>query len=56
MMDCKFLISKDITPYHDDVFDHPSYKHICAKCGREVIPFIHCNKERCKNYTKQNNQ
>ena len=53
MMDCKFLVIEDATSYHGDVFDHPDYKYTCEKCKQEVIPFLHCNKEKCKNYTKK---
>lgn len=50
MLDCKKLKAEDITPWHGDVFDHPEYKYICTESGREVIPYIHCNKGRCRNY------
>lgn len=53
MMDCKFLVIEDATSYHGDVFDHPDYEYTCEKCRQEVIPFLHCNEERCKNYTKK---
>lgn len=53
MMDCKFLTVEDITAYHADVFDHPNYKYTCKKCSYEVIPFIHCNDKKCKNYIKE---
>jgi hypothetical protein len=53
MMDCKFLVIEDTTPYHGDVFDHPDYKYTCEKCKQEVIPFLHCNEQKCKNYTKK---
>ena len=53
MMDCKFLLIEDVTSYHGDVFDHPDYKYTCEKCRRKVIPFLHCNEEKCKNYTKE---
>ena len=53
MMDCKFLVIEDTTSYHGDVFDHPDYKYTCEKCKREIIPFLHCNEEKCKNYTKK---
>lgn len=56
MMDCKFLVIEDTTSYHGDVFDHPDYKYTCEKCRQEVIPFLHCNEERCKNYTKNQNE
>lgn len=53
MMDCKFLVIEDTTSYHGDVFDHPDYKYTCEKCKQEVIPFLNCNEEKCKNYTKK---
>lgn len=53
MMDCKFLVIEDTTSYHGDVFGHPDYKYTCEKCKREVIPFLHCNEQKCKNYTKK---
>lgn len=53
MMDCKFLVIEDTTSYHGDVFDHPNYEYTCEKCKREIIPFLYCNEEKCKNYTKK---
>ena len=53
MEDCKYLKTENVTPYHGDVFDHPDYKYTCEKCGKEVIPFIHCNKDRCGDYNNQ---
>lgn len=50
MNDCKNLVSEDITHWHGDVFDHPDYRNTCNLTGREVIPCIHCNESRCKNY------
>lgn len=50
MDDCKNLKTKDVTLYHGDVYDHPDYEYICEKCGRPVIPFLHCNSERCEDY------
>lgn len=50
MLDCKKLKAEDITSWHGDVFDHPEYKYICTASGREVIPCIHCNGKRCRNY------
>lgn len=51
MNDCKYLKIEDVTPWHGDVFDHPDYKYTCEKCEKEVIPFICCNGERCKDYS-----
>lgn len=53
MDDCKHLKTDDITPWHGDVYDHPEYKYTCEKCGKEVIPFIHCNEKRCENYSSK---
>jgi hypothetical protein len=54
MLDCKFLETEDITSYHSDIFDHPVYKHTCKKWNKDVIPYLRCNGEKCKNYTKVN--
>ena len=56
MDDCKYLKTEDITDWHTDVYDHPNYKYTCEKCGREVIPFLHCNDKRCKYYTFEKKQ
>ena len=56
MDDCKYLKTEDVTPWHGDVYDHPDYKHTCEKCGKEIIPFLHCNEKRCKNYTPEKNK
>lgn len=57
MKDCKYLKIKDTTSYHADVYDHPDYSYtyiyICMMVNKEVIPFIHCNKDRCKRYIKK---
>ena len=50
MTDCKNLNAEDVTPWHCDVFDHPDYKYICRLTGKEVIPCIRCNENKCKNY------
>ena len=50
MNNCKNLISKDVTTWHEDVFDHPDYKYTCSLTGKAVITCIHCNKDKCKNY------
>lgn len=56
MIDCKNLIIEDITPWHGDVFDHPNYKYTCTLTGNEVIPYIHCNCQKCNNYEQKENQ
>lgn len=50
MTDCEYLKTKDVTPWHGDVFDHPEYIYICELTKEMLIPCIHCNKEKCKNY------
>ena len=47
--DCGFLKKEDITGWHGDVFDHPSYKTTCELDGKEIIPMIHCKKCRKRN-------
>lgn len=29
--ECKYLKIEDVTSYHEDVFDHPSYKYHCTE-------------------------
>lgn len=53
MYDCTHLTINDTTQYHGDVFDHPDYEYLCT-CHMEshnIIPFLHCNPNRCPNYT-----
>ena len=50
MTDCIFLNIEDIALWHNDIFDHPDYEYTCRKSNRKVIPCIHCNSSRCKNY------
>lgn len=52
MNNCKHLKIEDKTPWHGDIFDHPRYKYTCQNKNKSVIPYIHCNSERCKNYLK----
>lgn len=52
MNNCKYLKQEDTTPWHGDVFDHPTYIFICKKNGREVSQSLHC--KRCKKYCKEN--
>ena len=54
MEDCKYLKTEDITGWHCDVYDHPNYKYICEKIGKEIIPFMHC--KRCKENTVGKNE
>lgn len=45
MEDCKYLITKDVTPWHGDVFDHPDYKYFCGK--EEVLKEILWPRKKC---------
>lgn len=48
---CKHLKAIYSAPYHGDVFDHPTYKHICLLKNKEIFYCnIICNKNRCKNF------
>ena len=37
---CEFFLQEDVTPWHGDVFDHPSYKTFCTKGGERKNWFI----------------
>lgn len=45
---CKYLKIEDVTPWHGDVFDHPTYKYYCTKKSKEVL-YLMCI--RCKDNT-----
>ena len=32
---CKYFVAEDNTSWHNDVFDHPSYKYYCTKTGEK---------------------
>lgn len=40
LKDCEFLKKEDITGWHGDVFDHPSYKTTCELDGKEIIRYV----------------
>lgn len=45
---CKYFVSEDVTGWHNDVYDHPSYKNYCTRTGEKVeliLPSSQC--ERC---------
>jgi hypothetical protein len=50
MTDCKNLKMEDNTPWHSDVFDHPSYIYICRMTGKQVVPCLNCGSTKCKDY------
>lgn len=33
---CKYFVSEDVTGWHNDVYDHPSYKNYCTRTGEKV--------------------
>ena len=51
-IECKYLKIEDVTPWHGDVFDHPSYKYYCIEKNKD-LPFgvLQCHK--CKYYEKR---
>lgn len=54
MKECKFLITKDITPWHSDVFDHPVYTFFCKLSGKEILPYGCRGNSKCKKYEPVN--
>lgn len=45
---CKYLLSEDVTGWHNDVYDHPSYKTYCTKGGKKRELVLPCNQcRRC---------
>lgn len=49
MIECKHLEWIDTTPWHGDVFDHPSYNSVCNLKNKDVYHPYQCS--RCKDYT-----
>ena len=55
--ECKYYEYEDVTDWHNDVFDHPSYKSYCTKTGekRELcVPSRQC--QRCGGYFDEERQ
>lgn len=50
------MIAEDVTTWHADVFDHADYRYICKLTEKEIIPFIHCKENKCKNYNQDDNK
>ena len=48
MIKCKYFESKDITPWHGDVLDHPTYQLFCNLYNRETTRYT-CS--RCYSHT-----
>ena len=50
--ECKYLKIEDVTSWHEDVFDYPSYKYYCTEKNKD-LPFgiLQCHK--CKYYEKR---
>lgn len=47
MIDCKYFENIDVTPWHSDVFDHPSYQSFCHLKDKNIHRYW-CAK--CENY------
>lgn len=47
MIDCKYFEDIDVTPWHSDVFDHPSYQSFCHLKDKNIHRYW-CAK--CENY------
>lgn len=47
MIDCKYFENIDVTPWHSDVFDHPSYQPFCHLKDKNIHRYW-CAK--CENY------
>ena len=56
MADCKNLIIKDVTSWHGDVFDHPTYEYRCKLTGKEIYPRARCKREKCEKYEPINEE
>ena len=41
--DCKYLRIEDITPWHGDVFDHPSYDYYCEEKCQKLLGTFGCS-------------
>ena len=53
---CEYFKQEDVTGWHNDVFDHPSYKCFCSKNGEKrdlLLPETQCR--RCLSDTKERN-
>lgn len=54
---CKHFKYEDVTPWHGDVFDHPSYATFCTKTGKKrqlIYPEGQC--KRCHERQQKNKQ
>ena len=47
MIDCQHFESIDITPWHSDVFDHPSYQSFCHLKNKDIY---RCWCAQCDDY------
>ena len=47
MIDCKHYESIDVTPWHGDIFDHPSYQPFCHLRKQNILRSL-CT--RCEKY------
>lgn len=53
--ECKYLKIKDVTSWHGDVFDHPTYEYFCTKQSKELLlGELQCRK--CSKYEEKQNE
>lgn len=50
--ECKYLKIEDVTTWHGDVFDHPSYKYHCIEKNKDLLfGILQCHK--CTKYDRR---
>lgn len=53
--ECKYLKIEDVTPWHEDVFGHPSYKYYCTEKNKDLsFGIFQCHK--CTKYKEKQNE
>jgi hypothetical protein len=50
--ECKYLKIEDVTLWHGDVFDHPSYEYYCTKKNKD-LPFGIFQCHKCTKYDRR---
>lgn len=54
---CKYFIKNDVTPYHGDAYDHPSYRTACTKSGTpRTLPCPVTQCARCRSYVQKDTE
>lgn len=51
---CEYFVTEDVTPYHNDVFDHPQYDYFCTKNGKKTPLYYPAG--QCGRCLKKNNK